>query len=110
MRDYSGLNFAQGLLKVSKECTTTRVVTKGCLSHRPCFVFCVIIEPETIANVSRVYAKNGETEAADILIAFGGQYAHPSHIATLPVYFNKGLYIDLETNALSCTVQYLEDV
>ena len=97
-------------LVISKACVTTRVLADGVVSDKPGWLFCVVIEPETIANVSRVYARNGERALADIVIAFGGQYSHPSHIASIPVYFNRGLYVELETNAVSCTVQYLEDV
>jgi len=98
-----------GLLEISKLCITTRVTANVSVCKRPCWLVGLIVEPETIANVTRVYARNGESEQAEILIPYGAQYAQPIHHSVFPVYFNRGLYIDLETNALSCTVQFLED-
>jgi len=100
--------FGDALLELARISTTTRVTTSRCLTARPCWVFCAIVEPDNIDNKLRAYLRNGETINNDILIALGARYAHPSHSSTVPIFFNQGLYVELNDNVTSVMVQYIE--
>jgi len=99
--------YALAVLEIGRHAITERVTTSRCLSSRPCWLINVIVEPGNAGAESYVTVRNGETAAADILIGFRGQYSHPTHNGPFPVYFNRGLYIELNKNADAAFVQYL---
>jgi hypothetical protein len=101
MEDYS-----KAILDLSKHCSTEYVTVSRKVTHRPCYVFKVIVSPTTTGTATRCYLRNGETSNAPILLNLGGQYAHPTHDGELPIYFNKGLYVELGQNEDGATVQY----
>jgi len=98
--------FAKGILDLSKHCSTEYITGSRKVTHKPCYLFKVVVAPTTIGTASRAYLRNGETSSGEILLDLASQYAHPTHGDEFPIYFNKGLYVELNTNVVGVTVQY----
>ena len=97
------------LLKISKECSTEYVTSSRRVTSKPCWVFLVLLNPEDAVLVSQAYIRNGETSSAEIILAPASQFGYNNPIGPIPVYFNKGIYVDLATNITGATIQYLFD-
>jgi len=97
------------ILKISKECFTEYVTASRTVTAKPCWVFNVIIDPINAILVTQCYLRNGEMLASEILVGIATQFSNPDHIGGFPMYFNKGLYVELNTNLTGMTVQYLVD-
>ncbi|MBA7601428.1 hypothetical protein ES703_08501 [subsurface metagenome] len=101
MEDYS-----KAILDLSKHCSTEYVTGSRRVTHRPCYLFKALVAPTTAGVATRAYLRNGETSSANILLDLAANYAHPTHGDEFPIYFNKGLYVELNTNVIGVTVQY----
>jgi len=99
-------DFIKGILDLSKSCSTEYITGSRKVTHKPCYLFKVLVAPTIIGTASRAYLRNGETSSADILLDLASQYAHPTHEGELPIYFNRGLYVELNSNVVGITVQY----
>ena len=97
------------ILKLSKEASTEYVTGSRKVTQKPCWVLNVVAHPTNAGAVTLGYLRNGEIVTAEILYAYASQYSFPTHMGILPIYFNKGLYIELNTNLTGMTVQYLVD-
>uniref|UniRef100_A0A6H1ZNK0 Uncharacterized protein n=1 Tax=viral metagenome TaxID=1070528 RepID=A0A6H1ZNK0_9ZZZZ len=98
--------YAEGVLDLSEHCSTEYITGSRMVTAKPCYVFKVLVAPTTIGTASRVYARNGEAVTSPIVLDLGAQYAHPTHDGELPIFFNRGLYIELNSNVAGVTVQY----
>jgi len=109
---FDGLKDAKSLytelLYISKFACSEHVTGSRLITSRPCYLLSMLVRPTNAGSASVLYLRNGETALADILISVGGQYVHPLHEFVIPVYFNAGLYCDLDTNVASVSIQYLE--
>jgi len=101
--------FASGLLELSRLASSEYVTGSRRLTSRPCWVCSVVIDPTDPAAVTHNYLRNGEVVTSPILIGLGAQFAHPTHCSCIPVYFNRGLYIEVGANTDGVIVQYLVD-
>lgn len=101
--------YKDDLLILAKRCAAEFITTSRVVTSRPCFVFGAIITPTDSDLVSQIILRNGETVLSEILISFKARYSYPLHYACPPVHFNKGLYVELTTNADGLTLQYLEE-
>lgn len=99
-------DFAKGILELSKHCATEYITGSRKVTAKPCYVYKVVVAPETIGDPSRTYLRNGETSTSEILLDLAAQYAHPTHVGELPIFFNRGLYVELNDNVIGVTVQY----
>jgi len=102
-------DYVDGIIALAKRATTVRITSSGTLSTKPCLILSVIVEPDNASNKSQAKLINGETSSQEILVVLKAQYSHPTHNGPFPMYFNRGLYIDLTDNVDSCTVQFLLD-
>lgn len=95
------------ILQLSKECVTENISASRLITSKPCFIFGVNIIPTTPSTVAILYLRNGELVTSDILIGFKGVDGMLTYAPILPVYFNKGLYLELNSNVGQSSVQYL---
>ena len=102
-------DYVKGLLDFSRHCSTEYITGSRMVTSKPCFLCKVLVAPTTIGTASRVYLRNGEIISDDVLLNLGSQYAHPTHDGDIPIYFNKGLYVELNTNVVGVTVQYYRE-
>lgn len=101
--------FASGLLELSRLAATERVTSSRRVSAKPVWIISATVEPDNAEEKSQAKLINGETSVQEVVFCFKGQFAHPTHCSPIPIYFNRGLYVDLADNAESLTVQYLAD-
>jgi len=101
--------FASGLLELSRLASTERVTSSRMVSAKPCWLLSCCVEPDDAEDKSEVHLINGETSGGEIIYSLKAQYAHADHGTPVPIYFNRGLYINLADNADGLTVQYLVD-
>ena len=94
-------------LDLSKLCVTEYVTSSRMVTARPCWLFDIVVSPTDADAKSIAYLRNGETATSDIYLNFSARYSHPLQAACLPMYFNQGLYVELNTNVVGVTVQYL---
>jgi len=99
--------FAKALLELSKECTTEYVKSSRCITADPCWVFNITCNPTNAGAATTAYLRNGELISSNILLTIVSQYFYPNLVNMLPIYFNKGLYIELNTNLTGVSIQYL---
>lgn len=102
--------YKEAILDLAKDCNALYVTGSRRITSRPCFVFSAVITPDNADNKSQVHLRNGETALGDILFSFKARYSHPLHYACPPVYFNRGLYVDIVDNVDGITIQYIEDL
>ncbi|MBA7601427.1 hypothetical protein ES703_08500 [subsurface metagenome] len=76
--------------------TSSRVVTE-----KPCYLFSSLVSPHTFSQDCQARLRNGETVNADILLNLKSQWVQPTHDYLFPVYFNRGLYVELVGEILS---------
>ena len=103
------LDPVKAYLDLSKECITEYVTSSGMVTSKPCFIFDVVVSPTDADTKSIAYLRNGELVTSPILINFSARNAHPLQAACLPIYFTRGLYVELNTNVVGVTVHYLID-
>ena len=101
--------FGEEILELSRKATTRRFVGDQRVSSKPCWLLSCIVEPTTATNLSELKLLNGETSAAECLLYIKEQYSHKTHIGSVPMYFNRGIFTVCVTGADGCTLQYLED-
>jgi len=98
--------FAEGILELSKGAFTEYLTSSRKVTAKPCYIYKVVVAPETVGDHSIVYLRNGEASSDPILVNLSGQYSHPTHGDEFPMYFNRGLYADLSVNIAGITIQY----
>jgi len=101
--------FASGLLELSRLAITERVTSSRMVSSKPVWMITCCVEPDDAEDKSEVHLINGETSGGEIIYSLKAQYAHSDHEHGIPVYFNRGLYVNLADNADAITIQYLVD-
>ena len=101
--------FASGLLEMSRLAFTERVATDRVVSAKPLWLLSACIEPNDVDDKYTVKLRNGETATSEFLYYLKGRYSHTDLNMNYPIYFNRGLHIELVTNADAVTVQYLVD-
>lgn len=101
--------FGAGVLELARLATTEHITASRKISAKPVWLFCCVVTPSAVDGGAIVYLRNGETDAAEKLYDFRGQYSQLTHNGPFPIYFNRGLYIELSTGAQGVTVQYLQD-
>lgn len=101
--------FASGLLELSRLATTECVTSSRRLSSKPCWVLSVSFAPTDAAALHLASLENSEITLVNTLIQCRSQYGQTKIQPPIPIYFNKGLFVTLEYNTQSVTVQYLQD-
>jgi len=101
--------FAAGILKLSRLATTEYVIISRMITDRPCWVYNVAIDPTDATLVTQNYLRNGEVATDPILFGLASQFTHTTHVGHFPIYFNRGLYVELSDNTTGIMIQYLED-
>lgn len=101
--------FGAGILELSRMATTEYMTGSKTVSDKPCWVLSVVTAMTNTNTGAILYLRNGETILSDILLNWSAKCANPSHNAPYPLYFNRGLYVELNTNVAGVTVQYLQD-
>jgi len=101
--------FASGLLELSRLAVAERIDTSRRVSSKPVWLLSACVEPDDATGASQINMYNGETANAELIYRLKAQYAHSDHGTPIPIYFNRGLYIDLTDNADAVTIQYLID-
>jgi len=96
-------------LLLTKAAKTEYVTVSRAISPRPCWLISVIVSPADAEAVSLVILRNGESNVMEIFMRLTAQYAHPTHTAILPIYFNKGIYLEIDQSVHGVTLQYIED-
>jgi len=97
------------LLKLAKEASVEYVTGSRAVTAKPCWILNVIVDPTDATLVTQGYLRNGEMIASEILVGLASQFSHPTHIPAFPLYFNRGLFVELNTNIAGVTVQYIND-
>ena len=97
------------ILKISKEASTEYVTASRSVTAKPCWIFNVIVDPTNATLVIQGYLRNGEMIASEILVGLASQFSNPTHIPAFPLYFNRGLFVELNANIAGVTIQYLVD-
>jgi len=99
--------YAQAILDLSKDCTIEFVTGSRSLTDKPCWIFSVIPDIGPGDKIAQVTLRNGETPISDILVVLYGEYSCPIFQGSLPLYFNRGLYVAVEQDTAGVTIQYL---
>jgi len=101
--------FGAGILELSRMASTEFITVSRKITDRPCWVVRVIVDILANDKTGLATLRNGETSTSQILAVLFGQYSCPILQGGLPVYFNKGLYIEFGEDTTGVMVQYLED-
>jgi len=75
---------------ITEYLTQSRVVTE-----KPCYLFSSLVVPHPSSQDCQARLRNGETVNADILLNLKTQWEQPTHDYSPPMYFNRGLYVEL---------------
>ena len=79
----------------SKRLITEYITHSRLVTFWPCFLFSSLISPHIFSVDGQVRLRNGELISSDILINLKTSLEHPTHDYSFPVYFNRGLYVEL---------------
>lgn len=102
-------DYCKAILELSKMATTERVVSSRLVTSKPCWILASMVEPDNANTKSQVKLINGEISSQTVLVNIKPQGGYPVSGWSYPLYFNKGLYIELTDNADAITIQYLID-
>lgn len=94
---------------LSKACSVRYITASNLITSRSCFVFGIVVKPADSDNYAEVNLRNGETVLDDILIGHGSKYARTPENPFCPVYFSRGLYIEISGEVTGVFIQYLEE-
>ena len=100
---------ASGLLELSRLAVTECVTTTRLVTSKPCWVLFVSFAPIDAAALFLASLENSEITLVDTLIQCRSFYGQTKIQPPIPLYFNRGLFVTLEYNTKSVTLQYLED-
>jgi len=101
--------FASALLELSRLASTKFIISSQKVSNKPCWIITIIPDVPAANKTAQVTLKNGENPNAETLVVMYGEYSCPIFQGTVPLYFNRGLYIAVEEDTAGVTIQYLED-
>lgn len=90
----------------AKDIRTERVTVDRCVAHGPCFIYHLAVAADTNGAATAVIY-NGISEKADIKIdmtTITSYYAQ--HDFWPPMYFDRGIYVDVGSNVTSVIVRY----
>ena len=75
---------------ITEYLTSSRVVTE-----KPCYLFASLVAPHAFSVDCQARLRNGEMVTSDILLNLKTQYEQCMHGYSPPIYFNRGLYVEL---------------
>ena len=101
--------FGAGVLELARLASTEFLTASRRVSSKPVWVFQIVVDPTDATLVTQNYLRNGEMLTSEILIGLAALYTHATHLGHFPVYFNRGLYIEVGANTDGVMVQYLQD-
>jgi len=101
--------FGEAILELSRLCFTGFFTGSSRVTAKPCWVFCVITDVSGADKVAKINLRNGETGVSPILVTLYGEGSCPIFQGALPLYFNKGLYLEFDEDTTGVTIQYLND-
>ena len=101
--------FASGLLELSRLATTEIVTTTRLVCAKPCWLLFASFAPTDAAALFLASLENSEITLVNTLIQCRSFYGQTKIQPNVPIYFNRGLFVTLEYNTASVTVQYLID-
>ena len=94
------------LEELSRDIRTERVTVNRCVAHGPCFVYHLALGSNS-SGVSTADIYNGISAKGDIKIdmtTIDDYFAQ--HDYWPPMYFDRGIYVELGSNVLSVIVRY----
>lgn len=97
------------LKKFWKLITTERVTISRRVFIGPCFLFSCHVEPTDGGAVVDAHFYDGVDTTGEEKLCFTNQYGSARFQPVIPLYFSHGLYLYLETNVTSITVQYMSE-
>lgn len=90
-----------------KKVQTDRVSDDTIITKRPCFLFAADLVADS-GGAGTAYLRDGEHTSADIIIDLSAPTSDKdTRRWIVPVYFKKGLYVDVVSHVTSVVVQYL---
>lgn len=101
--------YVEDQLLLAKLCSSEYITASKKITARPCFVFNLVIKSKDSDDAAIVNLRNGETVLDDILIAHLTKYARTPTGFHYPVYFNRGLYVEIGGQADGVFVQYIQE-
>lgn len=107
--EYSELVFLEGrIMALDKSIKTEYVTASKIVSRSPCWVFAAIAS-ETAADIKKATFINGHDSAGEIKLIVSARWVlHGSIIFLHPVYFSKGLYVEMDSGLDNVFVQFKE--
>jgi len=102
-------NYKKAILDLAKNCSVEYVTSSRMVTPRPCFLFSMVMKPKDSDDYAEINLRNGETVLDDILIGHGSKYARTPESPDCPVYFNRGLYVEISGEVTGVFIQYLEE-
>ena len=102
-------DFAKAILELSKECTTQYVTASRCITARPCWVFKVVPVSDASVPIGEAILRNGEIITSEIVLRLYADYFPCMDNGIFPIYFNRGVYLELPAPTQACMIQYLID-
>jgi len=85
----------------SKKAITEYLTSSRVVTEKPCYLFASLISPYLDTVDCQVRLRNGEMVTSEILLNLKTQYEQCMHHYTPPIYFNRGLYVELVGEILS---------
>jgi len=79
----------------SKKAITEYLTLSRVVTEKPCYLFASLVTPNPSSIDCNAHLRNGEIITSDILLNLKTQYEHCMHHYTPPIYFNRGLYVEL---------------
>lgn len=79
----------------SKKHITEYLTSSRLVSEKPCYLFASLVTPHAFSVDCQAKLRNGEMVTSDILLNLKTQYENCMHHYTPPIYFNRGLYVEL---------------
>lgn len=81
--------------RFSEKLITEYVTSSRLVTPKPCYLFSSLVAPHVFSVDCQARLRNGEMVTSDILLNLKTQYEQPSYDCHPPIYFNRGLYVEL---------------
>jgi len=102
-------DYKKAILDLAKDCSVEYMTASKTITSRSCYLFGMVMKPEDSDDLAVVNLRNGETVLDDILIGHATKYARTPEMPNTPVYFNRGLYVEISGKVTGVFIQYLEE-
>jgi hypothetical protein len=92
-----------------KDWTLKAMTADALLSKVPVFVKGVCMQASSSGNATVAIYNGVDTSGEKLMAVHSQQYGQCGKEYEIPVYFNRGLYIDIGNNVALFTIQYQEE-